>query len=121
MSKNERYRIFGSTPPPKLFVSFAGKAIAELTEQKGFYCFKYLPAFTELNLAPIPGFPEEEKEYRSTSLFPFFAERIPDKRRPEIAQLLKERNLETASPFELLVQLGANAATNPYELSNAAA
>jgi HipA-like protein len=120
MSKTERYKLFGSTPPPKLFVIFASKAIGELTEQKGFYCFRYLPAFAELNLSPIPGFPDVEITYKSASLFPFFSERIPDKRRPEIARLLKERNLEQATPFELLVQLGANSATNPYLLSQVA-
>jgi hypothetical protein len=92
--------------------------VAELTQRKlgGEFVFKYLPSFKELRLSPIPGFPEFEKEYVSSELWPYFLERIPDKRRPEIKALIEQRGLQNASELRLLAELGSMSITDPFTI-----
>jgi hypothetical protein len=66
--------------------------------------------------APIPGFPDLKKEYRSGRLWPFFAERIPDQRRPEIQEVILREGLTSATTLQLLASLGAHSVTDPFEL-----
>lgn len=48
-------------------------------------------------------FPDHDKAYESTELFPAFASRLPDRRRPDYAPLLARLNLRPDShPFEIL-------------------
>jgi HipA-like protein len=105
-----------SEPPPRLAVLLSGVEVAELTIEGTVYVFRYLPAFQDFNLAPIPGFPDLNKEYRSGRLWPFFAERIPDQRRPEIQEVIEREGLKTATTLQLLASLGAHSITDPFEL-----
>ena len=111
-------KVFGyrySEPPPRLVVFFGPTQIAELTTEGSQFVFQYLPGFKTVNLSPLPGFTDVTKVYRSPRLWPFFQERIPDPRRPEIRDLMRREGLAGASELELLARLGARTITDPFE------
>ncbi len=107
------------SPPRRLELLFAGKAVGELTRQKdGQYRFRYLPAFSEMNLAALPGL-SVAGEHKSFDLFPFFAERIPELRRPEVREWLKQNKVDESDQMTLLESLGKRSVTDSYELKAA--
>lgn len=111
-------------PPPALQILFRGTLVAELGKAKrngrSVYTFKYLSTFRQLNLAALPGLPYSEEPQSSNELWPFFAERIPDVRRPEIQAWMKLKRLSEYDDIALLAALGAHSATDPYEIRRAA-
>jgi HipA-like protein len=113
-----------SGPPPTLQILFQGRLVAELRKNKVLgaseYSFRYLPAFKELRLAALPGLPYREEEQTRSELWPFFAERIPDVRRPEIQAALKLNKISAIDDIALLAVLGAHSITDPYEIRLAA-
>ena len=114
-----------ATPPPTLQVFFGDKQVAELCKDKerGRFVFRYLDAFSEMCLSPIPGFPElsSRRLYISDHLFPFFSERIPDRGRPEIQQLIKQLRIKQDDELELLAELSRRSVTDPFEFKLARA
>ncbi len=107
------------TPPPRLEVVFDETVVAVLGRRRdGWYTFKYLPTFGQLSLAPLPGFPKvDDREYVSIDLFPFFAERIPELRRPEVQEWLKKHpSIDVSDKLGLLAALGKESVTDSYEL-----
>jgi len=112
------FRTRYSSPPPKLHVLYKGTDVAELIWQKGHYDFRYLEAFRELGLAPFPGLSDvsPSKVYISTELPRFFAERIPDVRRPEIRERLHREGIPEHDELALLAALGRLSVTDPFEL-----
>jgi HipA-like protein len=116
--------IFHKGPPPTLQILFQGTLVAELRKTKVMggseYSFRYLPAFKELRLAALPGLPYREEVQTRSELWPFFAERIPDVRRPEIQVWMKVNRLSEYDDIALLAVLGAHSITDPYEIRLAA-
>jgi len=112
------FRTRYSSPPPKLHVLFHGTDVAELARHKDRYVFRYFEAFQRLGLAPFPGLQDvsPSKEYSSTDLPRFFAERIPDVRRPEIRELIRREQLPEHDELALLAALGRMSVTDPFEL-----
>jgi HipA-like protein len=115
------FRTHYSSPPPKLRVMLRGTDVAELTKLKDHYVFRYLDAFQRLGLAPFPGLPDIAQEYVSTDLPRFFAERIPDVRRPEIRELIRRERIPEHDHLALLAALGRLSVTDPFELELRAA
>ncbi len=115
---------FHKGPPPTLQILYQGKLVAELTktvtvkDAGPLYIFRYLPAFQDLKLAMLPGLPQMEQQSRK--LWPFFAERIPDSRRPEIHAWMQMKNLSEDDDLRLLAELGAHSITDPFEFQFAA-
>jgi len=72
-------------------------------------------------LAPLPGLPYSEDVLVSRELWPFFLERIPDVRRPEIQAWMKQHKLSEYDDIRLLTELGAHSATDPFEIRLVAA
>lgn len=106
-----------NTPPPRLEVLYDHVVVAVLCRaREGHYTFSYLPKFGELKLAPLPGFPRLDKDYSSSELFPFFAERIPELRRPEVQEWLKAHDVDVEDKLKLLALLGKESVTDSYEL-----
>jgi HipA-like protein len=107
-----------SSPPPKLHVHYLGTDVAELVRQKDSYVFRYLEAFQRLGLAPFPGLADVSptKEYVSPELPRFFAERIPDMRRPEVKELMRQMKVSESDELALLAALGRLSVTDPFEL-----
>ena len=115
---------FQKGPPPTLQILYQGTQVAELTKtgegQAARYSFKYLPAFERLKLAPLPGLPISASPLQSRELWSFFAERIPDARRPEIHAWMKLKGLTERDDIRLLAELGAHSVTDPFEILLAA-
>jgi HipA-like protein len=115
---------FHKGPPPTLQVIYLDTVVAELTKKISstgtIYAFRYLPAFKTLNLAPLPGLPYSEATRESHDLWPFFAERIPDARRPEVKALMNAKQLDPDDEFRLLAELGSRSITDPFEIKFAA-
>jgi HipA-like protein len=111
-------------PPPKLQILFKGVLVAELTKElksEGpIYTFRYLPEFKNRKLAPLPGLPYSEFPRQSSELWPYFVERIPDARRPEIQAWMKMKKLSSADDIRLIAELGAYSVTDPFEIRLAA-
>jgi HipA-like protein len=107
------------SPPRRLELLFAGTAVGELTRLKdGSYRFQYLPAFVEMKLAALPGL-SMTGEHVSRDLFPFFAERIPELRRPEVREWLRQHQVDDSDQMTLLESLGKRSVTDSYELKAA--
>ena len=115
---------FHKGPPPTLQILYQGTLVAELNKVKqdsrSVYTFKYLPAFKALNLADLPGLPYSAEPQTASMLWPFFAERIPDVRRPEIQASMKIRRLSEYDDIGLLAALGSHSVTDPFEIRRAA-
>lgn len=112
------FRTRYSSPPPKLQVFFRGTQVAELRRHRDSYVFRYLEAFKQLALAPFPGLPDvsQAKEYISAELPRFFAERIPDVRRPEIREWIRRERIPEHDELAMLAALGRISVTDPFEL-----
>jgi HipA-like protein len=113
------FRARYSSPPPKLHVLYHGTDVAELARDRDRYVFRYLEAFHRLGLAPFPGLPDvsPSKAYCSTGLPRFFAERIPDVRRPEIRERIRREQIPENDELALLAALGRLSVTDPFELA----
>jgi len=75
----------------------------------------------ETNLVGIlPAAPDTEKVYESPDLFPSFAHRLPDPKRPDYARILKRFNVpENARPFDLLRETRGRLATDQFSFEEA--
>lgn len=118
------FKVWLKTPPPTLQLIYASRPVAELKREKmgsqELYHFRYLPAFKELNLAPLPGLPNDKPDHWNEDLWAFFAERIPDIRRPEIDAFLKANRINRFDDLALLAELGGRAVTDPFEIRRVA-
>ena len=67
---------------------------------------------------PLPvEFPDLERDYRASSLFPTFRNRVMSPRRPDFAEHVRRLGLtEHADPFELLSVNGGHRVTDAYEV-----
>jgi hypothetical protein len=74
-----------------------------------------------MNLAPLPGIPYSDGLHQSGELWPFFRERIPDLRRPEIAAWMRMKKLSEADDLRMLAELSSHAVTDPLEIRMVAA
>jgi HipA-like protein len=107
-------------PPPRLEVLFDDEPVAELTRNKrGIYVFRYLASFGRKKLAALPGLPLG-REHESSTLFPFFEERIPELRRPEVVEWLRQHHVDPTDKMKLLGSLAKKSVTDSFELRSAA-
>jgi hypothetical protein len=77
-------------------------------EYDGTYRFRYLPTVeTTPGFRPFLSFPDPGRSYESELLFPFFAQRVVDRRRPDYQDYLDALALpRTADPLEILGRSG---------------
>jgi HipA-like protein len=104
-------------PPPTLIVSYQHQAVAELKSEKGIFLFRYLEPFFALHLAPLPGLVPKREFVTFHELPAFFRERLPDTRRPEIRQYIRENGIDENDELRMLACLGAHSITDSFELS----
>jgi HipA-like protein len=109
------------SPPPTLFVSYQKQPVAELKKEGGKFFFRYLEPFFTLDLAPLPGLAPSRDLVSFTALPAFFKERLPDLRRPEIKQFIRENNIDENDELKMLSCLGAHSITDSFELTLKAA
>jgi hypothetical protein len=109
------------SPPPTLFVSYQHKPVAELKKEGGKFFFRYLEPFFSLDLAPLPGLAPNRQLVSFAELPAFFKERLPDLRRPEIRQYIREHSIDEYDELQMLSCLGAHSITDSFELKLQAA
>jgi hypothetical protein len=93
--------------------------VGSLTYQEGRWTFVYDDAFKARRdaLHPIEGFDDVDQKYESTTLFPFFAVRIPDIERIDVRRTLEQAHLTNPDVPDLLALFGRRALSSPaFEL-----
>ena len=93
--------------------------IGELTKDNNEYIFKYTSERADKpeGFIKVPTFKDIGKVYKSDNLFLFFANRLFDKSRPDLPQLLKKYGLDDYDEWELLKATRAKMMTDGYELT----
>ena len=85
------------------------------------FCFRYTGgakrAQRESGFPPLMEFPDLERAYTSTELFPLFRNRVMNRSRPDLAEYLQTLDLSTAAdPIEILAVSGGRRVTDSYEV-----
>ena len=92
--------------------------VGTLSQTNEGYVFRYSEEFQSLDLPPLPGFPDTQKEYKSRMLWPFFQVRVPPSTREDVARVVRKENINPDDLLEMLRVLGGHVATSPYELAD---
>lgn len=83
----------------------------------GQWFFSYSEEFkSQHTFVPLPDFPDKDKIYSSTELWPFFITRIPGLNQPAIQKELIEHKIDKGNLVELLKLFGDRSAVSPYRL-----
>lgn len=94
--------------------------VGRLSEQmEGGFEFVYTKgAQKSKNFIPFPGMSVLERVYRSSELFPLFANRLLGKNRPEYRQFIDwlELPVENPSPLDILSRSGGARATDSFQV-----
>lgn len=82
------------------------------------YEFRYMRnALTVLDFRPLIGFPDLERAYSSEELFPLFAQRAMDPRRPDFVRYVTRLGLQAdTSPWEQIARSGGRRAGDSLQL-----
>jgi len=93
--------------------------IGELAKTGDEYTFKYTPEKIDKpeGFFKVPTFKDVDRVYTSDKLFLFFANRLYDRGRPDLPQLLERHGLRDYDEWELLKATKARLMTDSYELS----
>lgn len=92
--------------------------IGILSYEYGNWLFKYSDEFKNSKaLKPIMDFPDVDKVYKHTELWPFFATRIPSLNQPFHFKKIKQANANKDDSVALLKLFGNETITNPFKLS----
>jgi len=67
-------------------------------------------------IQPLFAFPDIDKKYESTSLWPFFTARIPGLKQPDVQDIMKSDNIDSTDLVALLHRFGRKTIINPFEL-----
>ena len=93
--------------------------IGELARSNNEYIFRYTPETPNKpeGFIKVPTFKDKNMVYKSDSLFLFFANRLFDRARPDLPQLLNKYGLDDYNEWELLKATKAKLMTDGYELT----
>ena len=89
--------------------------------ERSFYRFRYIGgakrAQEEVGFLPLIDFPDLDKDYQSSELFPLFQNRVMNRARPDFTDYLHSLDLtEEADPIEILSTNGGHRVTDSYEV-----
>ncbi len=91
--------------------------VGTLRREDDDWIFAYAEEFRKQDeIKPIVNFPATDREYRSRSLWPFFALRIPSPRQPAVREFLQSRPGEKVDEAILLKKFGEHIIANPFRL-----
>lgn len=97
--------------------------VGTLELENGEWAFAYARSFQQnfksekaSTLAPLIGFPDVEKEYRSEVLWPFFAGRIPGLKQPAVKAIIEREHIQENDLAALLERFGKKTIASPFEL-----
>lgn len=85
--------------------------------ERSFYRFRYIDgakrAQEEVGFLPLIDFPDWDKDYQSSELFPLFQNRVMNRARPDFTDYLDRLDLtEEADPIEILSTNGGHRVTD---------
>ena len=81
------------------------------------WTMRYTEVFkNQKRVAPLVPFPDVNKVYRSTELWPFFSVRIPSIARPEVQRTVREEHLDYDDVAAMLRRFGRKSVADPFEL-----
>lgn len=93
--------------------------VAMLYKENEKYYFKYIlenvKEAQRNGFELLVAFPQINATYENPHLFAVFGARLPDKRRPEIKEILNTYDMTEYDEFELLKRSGAKLPTDSYE------
>lgn len=105
-----------------LTLSLGSLRVGTLRAEHGEWVFSYSPEFrSQTEIKPIVDFPDTSREYRSKTLWPFFALRIPSPAQPAVQEYLNHLGVAKVDEGTLLKEFGRRSIANPFELVPAAA
>jgi HipA-like protein len=91
--------------------------IGILRYEKGVWYFEYTSEFiSKKPFAPIRDFPDTQKKYQASELWPFFATRIPSLNQPFHLKKIEKANIDKNNEVSLLKVFGKDTITNPFQL-----
>ena len=93
--------------------------IGELAKAEDEYVFKYTPEKADKpeGFFKVPTFKDVDRVYKSDKLFLFFVNRLYDRGRPDLPQLLEKHGLRDYDEWSLLKATRARLLTDGYELA----
>lgn len=93
--------------------------VGVLYKENEMFYFKYIldnvKEAEKHGFSPLVAFPNINSIYENSHLFACFGARLPDKRRPEIKEILSTYAMEEYDEFELLKRSGAKLPKDNYE------
>lgn len=93
--------------------------VGVLDLDRGMYQFVYLRSVIDVpDFVPFVGFPDLRRIYTSARLFPFFAQRVMDRRRPDFSEYVAALGLtENATELDLLARSSGSRIGDSVRLS----
>ncbi len=110
-----------STKEALFALSYKNLLIGNLQFDNSTWIFEYSNDFkNQHRLRPITDFPDLDKQYQQSELWPFFSSRIPTKNQPMVQEALRKHSEESFDTVKMLEMFGKRTITNPYvlEVSN---
>jgi hypothetical protein len=109
--------------PPRLGLSLRRPGqppapIGLLEDLGGRFLFRYVAGVGDVaDFRPLIGFPDLDKTYTATRLFPFFSQRVLQRDRPDYAEYVQLLNLPmNATVWDLIARSGGTRKGDPYEI-----
>ena len=91
--------------------------VGTLRAERGQWSFSYSEDFRkQTRMKPIVDFPALDREYRSETLWPFFALRIPSPKQSAVRDFIDKQPLDSVDEGVLLREFGARSIANPFRL-----
>lgn len=104
-------------PNPKFRLKYQDNTVGYLNFDGTIWVFNYSSWFKEQDdLEPLFEFPQKDKVYKSSELWPFFESRIPSLKQPKIQKYLENHPLDRYDKVKLLELFGITSVNNPYKL-----
>lgn len=106
-------------PSEKLALSLVlgSLPVGTLRAENGEWTFEYSSEFRQQDqIKPVVDFPVLDRIYRSPTLWPFFALRIPSPTQAAVRDYLSRHSLETIDEATLLREFGERSISNPFRL-----
>ncbi len=98
-------------------LKFKDLTIGHLKHDDGKWVFHYSDEFKNQNkIDVLIDFPKKDNTYEQSTLWPFFAHRIPGLGQPQIQEIIKHESIDANNEIDLLRRFGRKSITNPFEL-----
>lgn len=109
-----------STPSEQLahfVLSYKDLIIGHLRHHDGKWIFEYTEEFKRQDkVGVLTDFPQKDKKYEESHLWPFFALRIPGLGQPQVQKIIEKEKIDANNEIHLLRRFGKRTISNPFEL-----